>query len=322
MSSFQPLPLLGNPHVQTILGSLIGGGPRPAILRRHVIALPDGDKIVVHETPPRGEPAKERHALLVHGLGGSHQSPYMQRTTNRLRELGWRVFRMDLRGTGAGLPLARRFYNAGCSEDVRIVAEHLAAAHPGAPLAIVGFSLGGNIVVKLAGECGDRPLPSLAAVVAAAPPLDLLRCSDLIAKYPLYDAFYVRCLIAQVAEHERHFPDIPRTVFPRRTTLRQFDELVTAPRWGYASAEDYYRRASALPRVPKIRVPSLLLTARDDPFVAVESFDSLEPQPLVEIQIAEHGGHLGFLGTDGCGGIRWAETQIIQWLQKQIEAIA
>jgi uncharacterized protein len=322
VSSFQPLPLLGNPHVQTILGSLLSGGRRASILRRRLIALPDGDRIVLHETPPRRQPAKETLALLVHGLGGCHRSGYMQRMANRLRDLGWRVFRMDLRGAGAGLPLAKRFYNAACSDDVRVVIEHLAAAFPGAPLAVVGFSLGGNIVVKLAGECAARPLPSLAAVAAMAPPLDLLRCSDLIARYPLYDAFYVHHLTTQVAEHERHFPELPKIVFPRRTTLREFDELYTAPRWGYTSAVDYYRRASALPLVSAIRVPSFLLTARDDPFVAVESFEAIQARPPVEVHIAERGGHLGFVGADGCGGIRWAETQIVNWLREQIETIA
>jgi uncharacterized protein len=322
VSSFQPLPLLGNPHVQTILGSLLSGGRRASIARQHVIALPDGDRIVLHETPPRRPGAQETIALLVHGLGGCHRSGYMQRTTNRLCDLGWRVFRMDLRGAGAGLSLARRFYNAACSDDVRVVIEHLAEAWPGVPLAVVGFSLGGNIVVKLAAECAERPLPSLIAVAAMAPPLDLIRCSDLIAKYPLYDAFYVHHLTTQVAEHERHFPDLPKIVFPRRTTLRQFDELYTAPRWGYANALDYYGQASALPSVPKIRVPSFLLTARDDPFVAVESFDAIQAAPPVEVHIAERGGHLGFVGPDGSGGIRWAETQIVNWLQKQRETVA
>jgi predicted alpha/beta-fold hydrolase len=229
---------------------------------------------------------------------------------------------MDLRGAGAGLPLARRFYNAACSDDVRVVIEHLAGAFPGAPVSVVGFSLGGNIVLKLAGECAQRPLPSLAAVAAMAPPIDLVRCSDLIAKFPLYDAFYVHHLTTQVAEHERHFPDLPKIVFPRRTTLRQFDEIYTAPRWGYANALDYYRHASALAWIPAIRLPSFLLTARDDPFVAVESFEAIQAAPPVEIHIAERGGHLGFVGADGRGGIRWAETQIINWLQNQREMVA
>jgi predicted alpha/beta-fold hydrolase len=321
VSLFRPLPLLGNPHVQTILGNLLTGVPRTLRVAKRVVPLPDGDRVVIHETPPRAAHPREPIALFVHGLGGSHRSAYMVRMTNRLGALGWRVIRMDLRCAGAGLRLARRFYNAACSADVRSVVEHLAAAFPQAPLAVLGFSLGGNIVLKFAGELAERPLPTLAAVAAIAPPIDMIRCSELIAQYPLYDAFYVHHLTSQVTLHQQYFPDLPRVVFPRRLTLRQFDELYTAPRWGYADALDYYRRASALPWIPAIRMPTFILTARDDPFIAVEPFEALQ-SAAVEVHISAHGGHLGFLGADGVGGIRWAETQMVNWLTKQIEMVA
>ena len=322
MPPFRPLPLLSNPHVQTILGNFLSSRRRPKHARKQIVTLPDGDRIVLHETQPQQVHAGAPTALLIHGLGGSHRSGYMLRMTDRLNVLGWRVVRMDLRAAGAGIRLARRFYNAACSEDVRVVLEYLVSAFPQSPLAIVGFSLGGNIVLKLAGEIAERPLPSLRAIAAIAAPIDMLRCSDRIAKYPLYDAFYVRHLTKQVAQHERHFPDVPKVIFPRGTSLRQFDELYTAPRWGYPNAAEYYRAASALPWIPAIRVPSFLLTARDDPFVAAESFAAIQATPAVEIHIASHGGHLGFLGADGNGGIRWAETQVIDWLTKQIEMVA
>jgi predicted alpha/beta-fold hydrolase len=331
--SFRPLPLLGNPHVQTILGNFLTGIPRTSRVQHHVVPLPDGDRIALHETLPRafsplppgeGPGVRERTpiALLVHGLGGSHRSGYMARMTNRLNDLGWRVFRMDLRGAGTGIRLARRFYNAACSEDVRAVVKNLSAAFPRAPLALVGFSLGGSIALKFAGELTARSLPSLRAIAALAPPIDLLRCSDLISRLPFYDGFYVRHLTSQVAQHQQFFPELPKVVFPRSLNLRQFDDLYTAPRWGYADALDYYRKASASPWIPAIRVPTFILTARDDPFVAVESFDALPATPAVEVHISAHGGHMGFLGGDGDGGIRWAETQLVNWLTKQIEMVA
>src|ERR1051325_1696739 len=281
MSAFGPLPLLGNPHVQTILGNMLGVQYTPRA-RRRAAPLPDGDRIALHETPPRptspllpGEGPGVRDlapiALLVHGLGGTHRSTYMQRMTQRLSGLGWRVVRMDLRGAGAGVRLARRFYNAACSGDIRAVVEHLHAVFPEAPLTVIGFSLGGNIVLKYAGECADRPPAHLLGVAVIAPPIDLVRCSDLIAGFPFYDAFYVRHLTQQVTEHQRCFPDLPRVDFPRRLMLRQFDEMYTAPRWGYRDALDYSRQASAQPWIEAIRVPTFILTARDDPFVAVES---------------------------------------------------
>jgi uncharacterized protein len=327
--SFRPLPLLGNPHVQTILGNLLIGVPRTSRVRKRIVALPDGDRVMLHETSPRlisPQPLGQRSALkvrapialLVHGLGGSHRSAYMTRMTNRLGDLGWRVFRMDLRGAGAGIRLARRFYNAGCSEDIRIVVEDLSGAFPETPLIVLGFSLGGNIVLKFAGELAARPLPSLRAVATIAPPIDLVRCSELLARYPFYDAFYVHHLTSQVTQHQQYLPDVPKVVFPRRMNLKQFDDLYTAPRWGYADALDYYRRASALPWIPAICVPTFILTARDDPFVAVEPFETLPALTAVELHISAHGGHLGFLGRDGIGGFRWAEAQLVNWLTKQI----
>ena len=319
MSSFCPLPLLGNPHVQTILGNFLTGNHRTSRGHRRVVPLPDGDRVVLHETPPRAIHPREPIALLVHGLGGSHRSPYMPRMTRRLNDLGWRVLRMDLRGAGAGMRLARRFYCAACSDDIRCVVEYLTAALPDRPIAVVGFSLGGNIVLKFAGEAAARPLPALRSVAAVAPPIDLIRCSELLARHTFYDAFFVHLLTSQVAQHQRYFPDLPKVVFPRRMNLRQFDDLYTAPRWGYADALDYYRRASALLCIPAIRIPTYILTARDDPFIAVEPFETLSAPPAVELHITAHGGHLGFLGADGVGGIRWAETQLVHWLEKQVK---
>jgi predicted alpha/beta-fold hydrolase len=318
VSLFRPLPLLGNPHVQTILGSLLSGVRGLARTQKSLVPLPDGDRIVLHETPPRIAHQAAPIALLVHGLGGSHRSPYIVRMTHRLSDVGWRVFAMDLRAAGVGIRFARRFYNAACSDDVRLVAEYLAARFPGRPIAVVGFSLGGNIVLKYAGESVRQLLPTLCAVAALAPPIDLIACSKLIARYPFYDAFYVSHLTTQVAKHQRYFPELPKAAFPRRMTLRQFDDLYTAPRGGYADALDYYRQASAFSLVPAIRLPTFILTSRDDPFIAVEPFEALQAAPPVEVHITAHGGHLGFLGSDGAGGIRWAETLLVDWLAKQV----
>src|SRR6202011_5033361 len=121
-----------------------------------------------------------------------------------------------------------------------------------------------------------HPVPGLERVAAIAPPIDMVRCAALLAlrRNRLYDLYYVRELMAQV--RQRQFPDLPRPRFPRRMTLQRFDDLWTAPLWGFADALDYYRRASALPLVPHVPVPALILTARDDPFIAVEPFEQLQ----------------------------------------------
>lgn len=282
-----------------------------------VVTLADGDALAVHDSCPPAWRTGEPIALLVHGLGGCHRSGYMRRITNGLTVAGVRVFRLDLRGAGSGMKLARKYYNAACSNDVRAVLEKLHQEHPTSPLLLLGFSLGGNIVLRLAGEAARQPVTGLAGVVAVAPPIDLVRCSKLITRQPFYDRFYVRQLIAQVREHAQHFPDLPEVRFPPRSSLRDFDEVYTAPRWGYASALDYYGRASAQPLIADIQLPCLILTARDDPFVALAPFLELKPSKAVTLEIAAHGGHLGFLGWDGAGGLRWAETRVVAWALQQ-----
>jgi predicted alpha/beta-fold hydrolase len=254
--------------------------------------------------------------LLVHGLGGCHRSGYMQRLGGLLLPHGLRVVRMDLRGAGAGAALARRSYHGGCSEDVRTALGELHRWSPNSPVVLVGLSLGGNIALKLAGEAADNPISNLQRVAAVAPPIDLTHCSTLLERRRnrFYENFFVRHLVRQVRRQERFFRDLRPMRFPRQLSLRRFDDLYTAPRSGFASAADYYHRASALPLIPKIQVPSFILTARDDPFIAAESFEQLVSRPEMQVHIAERGGHLGFLGWDGAGGIRWAERRVVDWI--------
>ncbi len=314
MTPFRPLPLLGNPHLQTVLGHVLAGARLTFPSRPARVALADGDALAIHDTTPRHWHRGGPVAVLVHGLGGCHDSPYVRRVTQQLALGAARVIRVDLRGCGAGARLARRFFCAACSDDLRAVLEYVHARLPDSPLLLAGFSLGGGIVLKLAGEAADRPVAGLCAVASVAAPLDLVRCSTMLERLPFYDTFFVRNLVRQVRELECRVPDLTPVRFPRRLTVRQFDDLYTAPRWGFAGVRDYYEKASALPWVGRIRVPAFLLTARDDPFIAVESFEDLAPSNHVERHIAPRGGHLGFLGSDGRGGLRWAERQVADWL--------
>jgi predicted alpha/beta-fold hydrolase len=315
-ADFLPLPLLGNPHVQTMLGALLPGRSCPPPRRRHVVALPDGDALLLHENAPGGWRPGGPAALLLHGLTGCHGSPHVRRLAALLLARGARVFRADMRGAGLGLPLARRTYHAGRSDDVRAALGYLRRLCPESALLLLGVSMGGNIALKLAGEAALDPVPGLARVAAINPPIDLARCSELIGlpRNRVYERRFVRDLVRDALRRQSFFPDLPPVAFPRGLTLRHFDELYTAPRNGFAGVDDYYRRASSFALIERIAVPALILTARDDPFIAVEPFEELRVGGHVRVHILARGGHVGFVGWDGAGGVRWAERRVADWL--------
>lgn len=318
MTDFRPLPLLGNSHVQTLLGTWLKGPLFSLPSRERHVLLPDGDRLVLHDSAPPRWTAGGRVVVLVHGLSGSHRSSYMGRLAGLLLARRLRVVRMDLRGCGRGIALARRSYHAGCSDDVRAALAEIHRWSPASPVSLIGVSLGGNIVLKLAGEASDRLVPGLERVAALGPPADMVRCAELLAqpRNRFYDGHFARELIRQAQRRQQFFPDLPPVHFPRQATVRLFDELYTAPRHGFADALDYYRRTSSLPLLPRIIVPTLILTARDDPFIAAEPFEAVAVPEHVRINILPRGGHIGFLGWDGAGGIRWAERSIAAWLAR------
>ncbi len=315
-SSFRPIPLLHNPHLQTIVGFIWKGNAFRYPSRRFELQLSDGDRLVLHDSVPEGWQDGDPVALLIHGMGGNHNSGYVQRVSARFMPHGVRVVRIDLRGTGDGFEIAKNFYHGGRTEDIRESLEELHRWAPLSPLWLVGFSLGGNLALKLAGEAAEQPVAGLSRVVAVAPPIDFVRCSELISlpKNRIYDRFFARQLVYLAKMRQVFHPDPPLPDFPPRLSIRQFDDLFTAPRCGFADALDYYRRASSQHLIPRIELPTLIVTARDDPFVAIAPFEELILPGHVRLEIQQHGGHLGFLGFDGNGGIRWVERRIVDWL--------
>jgi predicted alpha/beta-fold hydrolase len=316
VAEFRPLPFLRNPHLQTLLGHYLPGPRLRASTMERVVGLRDGDALVLHDDAPFTWRAGDRIAVVLHGLIGSHASPAVRRLAARLVRRGVRTVRVDLRGAGKSLPLARGCYTAGNTDDVRAALREVHRCFPTSPLALIGVSLGGNLSLKLAGELADLAAPNLERVAAVSPPIDLLRCSRLLhlARNRPYERLFLHGLMESAALRQRHFPDLPPLRFPRRMTVRRFDDLYTAPRNGFADARDYYSRASSMPFISRITVPTLILTARDDPFIAVEPFEELKPPSAVTLRIAAHGGHIGFVGRDGDGGVRWGERRLVEWV--------
>lgn len=339
--------LLGGGHRQTLAASLL---LRPELLtgtRLHRVRLDDGDEIVLHDDMPinwtlavdgtdnrAGEPNRGRTALLIHGLAGSHSSPYMTRIARKLVAHGVRTFRMDLRGCGAGANLARWPYHSGRSEDAAAALRFIGELCPSSPVVLMGFSLGANIVLKLLGEDPQRVPANVDRALAVCPPIDLVRCVRQMQTgwCRWYDRFFVRLLMQRVSNQLQSMPDMPLPEgWPRRhgraggaspsvsawrppRTLEEFDDRFTAPLSGYQSALHYYERCSSKQFLTAIRVPTLVVTAADDPIIPASQFAGLTWSPTTRLLQAAGGGHMGFqarLGRDPDG--HWLDWRAVAW---------
>jgi predicted alpha/beta-fold hydrolase len=231
--------------------------------------------------------------------------------------MGIRVVRMNMRGAGSGFRLARKVYHAGRSDDLRRVIAWLAQRTPGSPIALVGFSLGASIALKLAAETSDQPIGGLDCVLAANPPIDLIACSRAMQRPEnrLYQWNFVRWLRVQVHRLHRVFPELGRPNLDKVKSVYDFDSRYTAPNGGFASAEDYYTRSSCLPLIPRIERHGLVVHAADDPFIPVESFRRASFPPNLSLELTRHGGHLGYVSrSPWLGDRRWLDARLAAWL--------
>jgi predicted alpha/beta-fold hydrolase len=318
VAAFLPHRLLPGGHLQTLAAVLWPSGRRPYTAIQRQVAVSEGDRLVLHDDCPPGWPGEGRAALLLHGLAGCHGSPYMRRIAAKLFARGVRVFRLDLRGAGAGLTLARYPYHAGRSDDLRAAVLAVAELCPQAPLAVVGFSLGGNIALKLAGELGERPLGNLDRVMAISPPVDLAACVEGL-RAPLnrwYDRYFVGVLWRQMRKRRRQAPEATWPMWPRRPRgLLELDQWYTAPVSGFGTAANYYAQCSALRFLGAIRLPTLILSARNDPLVASAPLEGATLPPAVRRLITAGGGHLGFLARPGSDpDVRWMDWRVVEWV--------
>jgi predicted alpha/beta-fold hydrolase len=315
---FRPRRFLNGGHRQTLAGAF---WPQQLPAEHAVVrwvSLPDGDALAIHDDcPPEWSPSGDPVALLLHGLAGCHRSAYLVKTAALLNRQGVRTFRIDLRGCGAGAGRALRPYNAGCSEDLLAVVESVCEWCPDSPITLLGFSLGGNITLKLLGEAPDRVPAAVVRAAAINPPIDLAACIAGLTRWPqrLYDRYFVKRLLLRVRELQRLRTDFVPPEFsrlPRR--LVEFDDQFTAPRSGFRDADEYYRHCSSEQFLPAIRVPTLLLTSEDDPLVTVEPFRRVSLPTCVQLHIAAGGGHLGYLAvTDRESG--WLPARLLDWMR-------
>ena len=316
---FSPLPLFESPRAQTLGAIYWPQFPERKPTAEHRIPLTDGDQIQVFENKPEDWKDGERIVLLVHGFTGSYQSTYITRMIRRINDLGLFAIRVNMRGASPSARLAKYPNHCGRSEDTREVVKFLAQRYPKSPITQVGYSMGGNTTLKMAGEDGGHPTGNLDSVIAISPPTDIAANAAKLESpegKEVNEYFVKRVLENLDAVHAEH-PELDDHRLSRNLSLMQIDENYTAPRSGFKNARDYHRLTSSAPLIPSISVPTLILCSQDDPVVAYEGLSQFESLPFIDLIMTRHGGHVGFLGqTQSTLDYRWMDNIILRWIDK------
>jgi uncharacterized protein len=270
---------------------------------------------------------RERHPtiLALHGLEGSSEAHYMRGLADKALARGFNVVRLNQRNCCGTDALSRGLYHSGLTHDPVHVIEELIARDGLREIVVAGYSLGGNVALKLAGEYGGGAPSALRAICAVSPTMDLGRCVEALERPAnrVYEWNFLRTLRARIRRKARLFPDLYDARPLRRIrTVREFDDAYTAPHHGFAGAADYYHRASALRVAGAIAVPTLVISAADDPFVPTSQFEdpAVAGNPHVSLVITPHGGHCAFLAapsetSDGY----WAEEAVVEWARAHVQ---
>lgn len=328
---FIPRRWLRGGHVQTLASFLIArrfNVPEP---EERLIEVETGVKVLCH-CHWQADRAQALTVIIVHGLEGSSESQYMIGITEKALAAGMNVIRYNQRNCGGTDALAPVLYHSGLSNDVAAVAREIIARDGVSRLALVGFSMGGNIVLKLAGEWGSEAPPQLRAAAVVCPALDLATSADALHEPSnrIYEAYFLWALRRRMIQKAQLFPGCFDTGRLRGIrSLREFDDKVTAYYCGFAGVDDYYDRASAAHVVERIAVPTLILHAANDPFIRIteETRRKIASNHNITFVETDDGGHCAFVGrpfrltprngNHGCyDDGYWAEHEIVKFLRR------
>jgi hypothetical protein len=319
---------LPGPHAQTIGGRLLRR-PRPPAFTRERVETPDGDFVDLDfPAAPPGTDAGAPLVLLLHGLEGSARRGYAIHVYRALTAHGVRAVGLNFRSCSGEVNRTSRFYHSGETEDLGFVLSMLRARFPAAPLGVIGFSLGGNALLKYLGERGLDARADVKCAVAVSVPYDLAAGADVLDTTPMgrwYTGIFLKSLVAKAdakAALLENRCDLERVRAAR--SFREFDDAATAPLHGFAGAADYYERSSSKRFLAEIRVPTLLLHAADDPFLPASAFPNAEvaANPCLTAVLTRRGGHVGFIGGMPWRPHFWVETEAARWLAGRLAAAA
>ena len=331
-ADFRPRRFLINGHLQTIAGNYlarVNSLPLPEVQLVEVspaTANQIASQVLCHcHWQPEAVRATRPTAIIVHGLEGSSDSQYVVGNSNKLWRAGCNVVRMNMRNCGGTEALSPTLYHSGLSNDVLVVMNFFVERYGLQSISLIGYSMGGNLVLKLAGELGTAAPATLRSVIGVSPAVDLQPSADALhlPQNRLYELKFLHNLLRRFRRKAMLFP---RAYDRNRATgirsLREFDDRITALYSGFTSADDYYYRAAATRVLNRVAVPGLVLHALDDPFVRLsgESRDKINANPNITMMESRHGGHCAFLaqpdeafGYDGY----WAEHTLLRFLLAQ-----
>jgi len=310
-AGFDPLPFLHGPHRQTLAGAWSWKREPLSGTETFRVPLGGGDATTLHTHVPTSASPDSPTLLLIHGLEGDACRPYMIRIAQKAARVGLRTARMNLRWCGDAEGMSSKFYNSAQSGDVRKVCEWLRKKNPASPLWVAGFSLGGNLALKMAGERGTE---GLAGVVAVSPPIDLhvTARSILQPQNRFYQWRFVKTIVARSRRFLQRVDPSLCIPLSTRMTLVRFDEVFTVPLGGFSSLDHYYDEGSPKRLLPNVPCPTFVIASKDDPLVPFEVFSGIDGR--VRLIATRRGGHLGFVGRANPGDpdSRWAENRLLQ----------
>ena len=320
MGPFEPRPSLTSGHAMTIYS---WGNPRyfpelPRPTRRYFYVAPD--TAVVADCHWHRTPWEHPTLIALHGLNGSSDAHYMKGLAAKAFTRGMNVLRLNQRNCGDTERLSVGLFHSGLTADAAHVIDELTRVDGLPAIAVAGYSLGGNLALKLAGEYGSHGPSNLVAVAAVSPIIEIEPCVVALERREnvLYNWNFVRDLKRRMRRKEKFHPGLfDLKQLNAVKTVREFDETYTAPYFGFRNASDYYRRASAMRIVDRIAVPALVITAEDDPFVPSQPFHDpkIAANPHIELHVCRHGGHCGFVAPrSGLDDGYWAENAIVDFV--------
>jgi uncharacterized protein len=317
---------LSGGHAQTLFATMLRSVDF-TYDRSERIDTPDGDFLDLEWVTPRdangpGTPAPVRRvAVLTHGLEGSAQRNYMRGMARALVRRGWDVLAWNLRGCSDELNRTVPTYHSGKTEDLEVVVQH-ALAHGYETAALVGFSLGGNMTLKYAGERGEALDDRIRRAVAISTPVDLESAARRISARSNwhYTQYFLRSLRETVYRKADRHPDaVDPSILHGVRSLTDFDDAFTAPLNGFRDAHDYYQQSSSKPLLGRLAIPTLLLNAANDPFLPASCYprDAARQNPNLTLEIPTHGGHVGFVQFPG-DGTYYAEARAAEFVSRSM----